>query len=309
MVIDVENITPPDGLSFRLLRWRDNLREVEQLTAAGRWTPFAGAGDHWHLHREMELTFVERGSGHRLVGDHIAPFEGPELELLGPNLPHCIQGLHHSKGLSMQFHWPAEHSLRGLPEFDALTTLCDRALRGVVFGREVCRKLGPRLRTMPHLPPLGRLGVLLEVLAELARLPAAQSVTLSRQPFSVRAGERYQAGIERVIRHVLENHAEPLPLREALRRAGMSKASFARQFPRYAGCTLTEFVNRVRLDHARRLVQGSQQTISEIAYGTGFNHLSHFHRLYRRRFGTTPSAERAQQDQQDKPARASSVSA
>ena len=299
MAIDLETIQPPTGLSFRLHRWRDNLRDVEQCTAEGRWAPFVGAGDHWHLHREMELTFIERGSGLRLVGDHIARFEGPELELLGPNLPHCIQGLRHSKGLSMQFHWPLDHPLRALPEFVALAPLWERARLGLVFGPVVCERIGPRLLAMPRLPVAGRLGLLLETLAELAALPTSQSETLSRLTFSVREGERHQAGIERVIRQVLEQYAQPLPLSAALRLAGMSKASFGRQFPRYTGCTLTDFLNRLRLDHARRLVLGGRETISEIAYAVGFNHLSYFNRLYRRVFGLPPSAERRRPRSQD----------
>ncbi|MCX6908652.1 MAG: helix-turn-helix transcriptional regulator [Verrucomicrobia bacterium] len=75
----------------------------------------------------------------------------------------------------------------------------------------------------------------------------------------------------------------------------MSKATFERQFPRYTGCTLTEFLNRVRLDHARRLLLGGGESISAIAYAAGFNHLSHFNRLYRRLYSTSPSAERAKQ--------------
>ncbi len=292
MSIDVEIITPPDGLSFRLVRWRDNLRDVQQFTSDGRWLPFEGAGEHWHLHREMELCFVERGSGQRLVGDHIARFEGPELSLLGPNLPHCIQGLRPSKGLGVQFHWPLDHPLRALPEFASLAALWERARRGLVFGPAVCRRMGPRLLAMPLLPVVGRLGELLEVLAELAEVPASQSVTLSRMAFSVREGERHQAGIERVIRHGLEKYAESLSLKAALQLAGMSKANFARQFPRYTGCTFVDFLNRVRLDHARRLVMGSGETIREIAYKTGFNHLSHFNRLYRRAHGLPPSADR-----------------
>jgi AraC-like DNA-binding protein len=292
MSIHIETITPPAGLSFRLLRWCDNLRDVEQFTAEGCWVPFVGAGDHWHLHREMELTFIKRGSGLRLVGDHIERFGGPELELLGPHLPHCIQGLRHSTGISAQFHWPLEHPLRALPEFAQLAVLWERARRGLVFGPAVCRSLGSKFMALPRLPAAGRLGLLLEILAALAALPAAQGKVLSRLPFSVQEGERYQAGIERVIRHVLENYAEPLPLSAALQLAGMSKASFERQFPRYTGCTLTAFLNRVRLDHARRLLLGSREAISTIAYAAGFNHLSHFNRLYRRLYGRPPSAER-----------------
>ena len=295
MSIHVETITPLAGLSFRLHRWRDNLREVEQFTADGRVVPFEGAGDYWHLHREMELTLIERGGGLRLVGDHIERFNGPELELLGPHLPHCIQGLRRSTGISMQFHWPLDHPLRALPEFALLAPLWDRARRGLVFGPAVCKRIGPELLAMPRLSAAGRLGMLLQVLSELAALPSSKSRTLSRMPFSVREGERHQAGIERVIRRVLGQYAGPLPLSEALRLAAMSKATFERQFPRYTGCTLTEFLNRVRLDHARRLLLGSGESISAIAYAAGFNHLSHFNRLYRRLYGTSPSADRARQ--------------
>ncbi|HYG34791.1 MAG TPA: AraC family transcriptional regulator, partial [Clostridia bacterium] len=105
-------------------------------------------------------------------------------------------------------------------------------------------------------------------------------------------GERQQAGIERVIRRVLERYAEPLPLREALQLAGMSKASFERQFRRYTGCTLTEFANRVRLDHVRRLLTSTGEPVSSIAYAAGFNHLSYFNRLYRRVYGVAPSLDR-----------------
>lgn len=291
--LQFETITPPGGLSFRLLRWRDNLREVEQYTAEGRTVPFEGKGDQWHLHRETELTLIERGSGLRLVGDHMERFTGPELELLGPHLPHCVQGLKKSRGLSMQFHWPVDHPLRTLPEFAQLAPLWERARHGLVFGRAVCRRFGPEIRALAGLTPAGRLGALLKLLAALASLPPDASETLSRLPFSVQAGERYQEGIERVIRHVFENYAEPLALPDALRLAGMSKAGFERQFPRYTGCTLTGFVNRVRLDHARRLLLGGRDSVSAIAYATGFRHLSYFARLYQRAYGAPPGTDRA----------------
>jgi AraC-like DNA-binding protein len=295
--IHVETITPPEGLSFRMLRWRDNLHDVEQYDATGRPRPFEGAGDHWHLHREMELTLVERGSGLRLVGDHMERFSGPELELLGPHLPHCIRGLRNSRGFSVQFHWPLDHPLRALPEFAHLAPLWEHARRGLIFGAAACRRVGPRLTAMPGLPPAGRIGVLLQVLADLASRLSREAKPLSRLPFSVREGERHQAGIERVIRRVLEAYAEPMPLREALRLSGMSKAGFERQFPRYTGSTLTEFVNRVRLNHARRLLLGGGDTVGSVAYAVGFNHLSYFNRLYQRFYGVSPTGDRARHPQ------------
>jgi transcriptional regulator GlxA family with amidase domain len=196
-------------------------------------------------------------------------------------------------GISMQFHWPLEHPVRAFPEFVLLEPLWERARRGLLFGEETIARIRPLLSALPDSSAAARLGLLLQTLAVLVAVPPSQMTVLSKLHFAVREGERHQAGVERVIRRVLGKYSEPLPLSEALALAGMSKASFERQFPRYTGCTFTAFLNQIRLDHARQLLLGGVDSISAIAFATGFNHLSHFNRLYRRSYGQTPSADRA----------------
>jgi AraC-like DNA-binding protein len=61
------------------------------------------------------------------------------------------------------------------------------------------------------------------------------------------------------------------------------------------GTTLTEFVRDQRLSRSRRILlnrQAQHLSISEIAYSVGFNDLSHFNRLFRRRFGCSPGEMR-----------------
>lgn len=292
MSVHAETIQPPIDQSFRLLRWRDNLKDVEQCDSSGRSTPVQGAGERWHFHREMELTLVERGSGLRVVGDNIARFSGPELVLLGPHLPHCWHGLRRSTGCSLQFHWPLDHPLRALPEFAPLERLWQRASRGLLCGVGLREKIAPKLHELADLSAPARLGVLLQILAELAASAPRQVRELSHADFSVQEGARHQAGIESVIRRLLEQYAKPQPLAAILRVAGMSKASFARQFPRYTGCTFTDFLARVRLDHARQRILTTDEQVSAIAFSVGFNHLSHFNRSYRRAFGHPPSKDR-----------------
>jgi hypothetical protein len=43
----------------------------------------------FHRHRQLELTLIERGAGLRFVADHVAPFEAPDLVLIGSDVPHC----------------------------------------------------------------------------------------------------------------------------------------------------------------------------------------------------------------------------
>ncbi|MEL6942821.1 MAG: cupin domain-containing protein, partial [Bacteroidota bacterium] len=47
--------------------------------------------EYWHFHPEIEITYVEKGAGLRIVGDNISPFTSGDLVLLGKNLPHCYK--------------------------------------------------------------------------------------------------------------------------------------------------------------------------------------------------------------------------
>lgn len=58
------------------------------------------------------------------------------------------------------------------------------------------------------------------------------------------------------------------------------------------GCTTTELVNRIRLDHAARRLKLSREGIAEIAAGCGFASLAHFYRAFAGRFDATPRAFR-----------------
>lgn len=290
--LHIESIPQNSGESFRLLRWRDNLKEVEHCDGKGRAKPVQGAGERWHLHREVELAFVERGQGVRVVGDDVAPFSGPELVLLGPHLPHCWHGLRRSTGCAVQFHWSLDHPLRSLPESSALGALWQRAARGILFSAAVTARVREQLAALAGCAPLPRLGLFLHILGELAAVPSGETRLLSRTEFGLHEGLRHEAGIGRVVRHVLEHFAEPHSLSAMLRLAGMSKATFARQFPRFTGCTFTEFLCRVRLERARQRLMAGDDTVATAAFAVGFNHLSHFNRSYRRLYLTTPSEDR-----------------
>jgi AraC family transcriptional regulator len=67
----------------------------------------------------------------------------------------------------------------------------------------------------------------------------------------------------------------------------------ARTFSHFHGCTVGEFVRRLRLDHARELLAGSERTLTDVALETGFSDQSHFTRSFKERFGRTPGAYRA----------------
>lgn len=75
--------------------------------------------------------------------------------------------------------------------------------------------------------------------------------------------------------------------------AGMSEASFSRNFRALTGNRYTEFVNRVRIGQACALLYGTEERVSSICYDVGFQNLANFNRQFLRMKRTTPSEFRA----------------
>ena len=66
-----------------------------------------------------------------------------------------------------------------------------------------------------------------------------------------------------------------------------------KSFQRYYGETPTDFVNRLRLRQAVRLLNEPGAKVAAVAAELGFDSLSHFHRLFKRHYGLTPAAYRS----------------
>ena len=75
-------------------------------------------------------------------------------------------------------------------------------------------------------------------------------------------------------------------------RAGMSARNFARVFRRETGTTPAAYVEELRVETARRLLEDTGLTVAAVATRVGFAHAETLHRAFRRRVGTTPDRYR-----------------
>lgn len=86
-----------------------------------------------------------------------------------------------------------------------------------------------------------------------------------------------------------ENHfQEPLSLEDFAREAGVSKYHLSREFKRYMGTPLNEYVILTRLNHAKELLKYSSLSVEQIAFSCGFHHVSHFISLFKSHEKITP---------------------
>jgi AraC-like DNA-binding protein len=100
------------------------------------------------------------------------------------------------------------------------------------------------------------------------------------------------AAIAKARKYIHEHLDQPLPLGQVARQAGLSESHFCRLFKDSAGLTLTDYVNRCRIDWAKRELLKPEARISEIAFLVGYQSLSQFNRSFSRIVGSSPTLYR-----------------
>ena len=105
-----------------------------------------------------------------------------------------------------------------------------------------------------------------------------------------RAGtvDAYQASVERAIRHMKEQLAEPLDLDELARIAAISKFHLVRVFDEITGTTPHHFLACLRVQRAKELLLKSEMAITEVCLEVGYNSLGSFSTTFSELVGLSP---------------------
>lgn len=86
------------------------------------------------------------------------------------------------------------------------------------------------------------------------------------------------------------HHLNPIKTHDVANHVALSEYHFARLFKTAFETTVHQYVMRLRLDEARRLLESSDASVTNIALDVGYNSLSAFNHAFRRTCGITPSA-------------------
>jgi transcriptional regulator GlxA family with amidase domain len=99
--------------------------------------------------------------------------------------------------------------------------------------------------------------------------------------------------VAKVQAHVMEHMGERFTVKQLADVAGMSARNFARVFVEETKVTPHDFVERARVDTARKLLESSDAAFKTIAYDCGFGTAERMRIVFTKRIGVTPSQYRA----------------
>jgi len=250
-----------------------------------------------HYHEEFELNFIMDGKGtERVVGNHVGVAGDFELVLVGPYLEHAWF-THECQSeaiteVTIQFHRDLldEKFLRR-NQLSHIRSMFDKAKLGIQFGEATAKKLGDHLLRIPEKQGFEGVLALLYILNELSRSTDMQ--ILSHRNNDNSNNMKFNSRrIELATEFMRRNFDKNVSLDEVAKMANMTPTAFSRYYKANTGINFVESLNNFRLGQACKMLIDTNRSIAEIAYQCGFNNISNFNRIFKRKKGLTPKAFR-----------------
>ncbi len=94
--------------------------------------------------------------------------------------------------------------------------------------------------------------------------------------------------ISQAISFIQAHYTENIFLEDIARQVNLSKFHLAREFTRYMGISINQYMINCRIGRAKELLRESNLSVGEIAFLVGIPHVSHFIQLFKEREGMTP---------------------
>jgi AraC-like DNA-binding protein len=271
MKLIFENFTPDAGSSFRIL------------------TPRLHDFFYWHFHPEYEIVFIMGADGTRHVGEHISRFEGSDLVLIGPHIPH----LNFDYGIKTPYEKIVVHikedflerSFKNFPELMDIQSLFLKAKNGICFNKKTKEVIGERLMNLVKMPRFEQFIEILSIFQYLAT--SNEYFLLHSKPIEQHYNLKEQQRLKSVHRYIEDHYQEKIDISKMAELTHLSNAAFCRYFKKMTLMTFTEFLNQYRINQAKKLLI-LDKNVTETCYECGFESLSYFNRTFKKVVGENP---------------------
>jgi len=250
----------------------------------------------WHYHNNFEISFITEGSGKRIVGDSIEEFQPGDLAFIGPNLPHVwiadkvsqTPSIRTLEMVFLQFTFIVLSSqMLSLPEFIFVKRALDLSERGIQIVGQTLNEVSEIMLQLPYLKSFDRMLNFFKMMDIIGK--SKTNVSLASKNY---LKLRFTTGNKRIATihdYLMNNYQEEVNLKKLAALVNMAEGSLCRFFKMNMGITLFEYLNKIKIEFACKLLMDNDLSIMEVCFDSGFNNISHFNKQFKKITGVPPS--------------------
>ena len=248
-----------------------------------------------HNHEVFELNFVEHAPGvRRVVGDSNEVIGEYDLAIItGPDLEHVWEQntctSENIREITVHFYFDlSDDGFLARNPFLPLRKMLLEARKGLAFSLDDIMRVYTLLDTLSSVKE-GFYAVtqFMTILYELSK--STEMHTLASSSYAKVAVESDSRRVLKVKNYIAKNYTEEIRLNTLADIAGMSPSAFSRFFKSHTGRTLSEYIIEQRLGYASRMLVDTTNSVAEICYACGFNNLSNFNRIFKKKKNCSPT--------------------
>lgn len=261
-----------------------------------------------HKHVEFEIMLFTRGSGKQFVGEGVSDYKAGDVALIGSNVPHlhlCNSKLRPSSVGNQEDEWCAGEAIQfrpdvfpgnmgELPDYRLIYDLLQKSQYGLRFYDEGL--FAEMLEMVKAFDSCGYTSRLICLFRMLERLHSCRHVELLSGTAYNRANHipDMEEPVDKVYAYLYNHFKEKITLEEIAEYVRQNPAALCRYFKRRTDKSIFRCLAEIRIEHACRLLVYSGMNVSQIAYESGYNSVTHFISQFEKIVGRTPSEYRTQ---------------
>jgi len=253
--------------------------------------------NQYHYHPEVELLFIQEGTGTQFVGDSIQRFEGGDLLLIGSDCPHYLRSDNKYFGGDPNLYVSAlvihfNPSIFGkdflaLLENRHIDQLLEKSKKGLRILGSLKSEITEIMKKM-IVSDKGNMMLALYALLDLI----AYSNELELLGTRLMEGDHNDKETERInaiYKFAARHFKRKITIEEIAGVAHLSANSFCRYFKNKTKKNFSHFLNEIRVEYACKKIRENQLQVTQVGYEAGFNNFVNFNNAFKKITGKTPT--------------------
>lgn len=242
-----------------------------------------------HSHPEYEINLVMNTSGTRVIGDNEEEFNGLDLVMTGPNIPHVWKSeLETNHVITIQFSSDLlADQIVSKRVFMPIRQLLIDSIQGLHFYGSDAERIKDEIMELLNMQGFQTATKFFSILCSMATATKRKLVS-NMYESEILINISKSRRITKACKYIEENISQKISLSDVAMLVNMSESAFSHFFKKKTGISFITHVNNLRVAKACDLLINTSSSASEICYDCGFNNKSNFIRIFTKKKQMTP---------------------